>query len=78
MQNKFEVNVIASGSKGNSTIIVADDTAILIDAGISCKRIIQGLRACGLEPEDLNGILKNSDNLFKSYLLIYTAQVVFY
>lgn len=57
MQNKFQVNVIASGSKGNSTIIVADDTAILIDAGISCKRIIQGLKTCGLEPEDLSGVL---------------------
>ena len=57
MQNKFQVNVIASGSKGNSTIIIADDTAILIDAGISCKRIIEGLRTCGLEPGDLSGIL---------------------
>ncbi|MDD4320889.1 MAG: MBL fold metallo-hydrolase [Acidaminococcaceae bacterium] len=57
MQNKFQVNIIASGSKGNSTIIVADNTAILIDAGISCKRIIQGLRTCGLEPEDLSGVL---------------------
>ena len=31
----FEVDVLASGSKGNSTLIRAGQTAILIDAGIS-------------------------------------------
>ena len=57
MTNSFEVDVLASGSKGNSTLIRAGNTAILIDAGISCRRIVTGLAACGLEPQDLNGIL---------------------
>ena len=52
----FEVDVLASGSKGNSTLIRAGQTAILIDAGISCRRIVQGLKRCGLEPEDLSGV----------------------
>ena len=52
----FEVDVLASGSKGNSTLIRAGQTAILIDAGISCRRIVQGLKDCGLEPEDLSGV----------------------
>ena len=37
MSKEFEVAVIASGSKGNSTIIKAGDTAFLVDAGISCR-----------------------------------------
>ena len=57
MINSFEVDVLASGSKGNATLIKAGNTAILIDAGISCKRIVLGLADCGLEPQDLSGIL---------------------
>ena len=57
MKTHFEVDVIASGSSGNSTIVVADDTALLIDAGISAKRITQGLDACGLDPNALSGVL---------------------
>lgn len=57
MINSFEIDVLASGSKGNSTLIKAGNTALLIDAGISCRRIMAGIRACGLEPEDLSGIL---------------------
>ena len=57
MTNNFEVDVLASGSKGNSTLIRAGNTAILIDAGISCRRIMKGLQSCGLEPQDLSGIL---------------------
>ena len=57
MTNNFEVDILASGSKGNSTLIKAGNTAVLIDAGISTKRIVEGLHNCGVEPEDLSGIL---------------------
>lgn len=57
MKSSFEVDVLASGSKGNATLIRVGETAILIDAGISCKRIVSGLAACGLEPEQLSGVL---------------------
>ena len=63
MQNKFQVSVIASGSKGNSSIIVAGNTALLIDAGISCKRIMAGIKACGLEPGDLSGVLLTHEHI---------------
>ena len=33
----------ASGSSGNSYLVKDDNTAVLIDAGISGKRILQGL-----------------------------------
>lgn len=55
-RTNFEVDILASGSKGNSTLVRAGHTAILIDAGISCRRIVQGLKACGLTPEELSGV----------------------
>lgn len=57
MSKEFEVTVLASGSKGNATVIKAGDTAFLVDAGISCRRITSGLKECGLEPNDLSGVL---------------------
>lgn len=66
MNTTFEVDVLASGSKGNATLVRVGDTAILIDAGISNRRLEKGLAACGLEPEQLNGIFlthEHSDHI---------------
>ena len=49
---------IASGSSGNCIYIGTEETHILVDAGISNKRIEQGLKDMGLKGEDLNGVLK--------------------
>ena len=48
---------IASGSSGNCIYIGTEETHILVDAGISNKRIEQGLKDMGLKGEDLNGVL---------------------
>ena len=48
---------IASGSSGNCIYIGSECTHILIDAGISNKRIEQGLHEIGLKGSDLDGIL---------------------
>ena len=48
---------IASGSSGNCTYIGDDKNHILIDAGISRKRIEEGLNAIGLTLKDINAIL---------------------
>lgn len=48
---------LASGSSGNCAVIKSGDTAILIDAGISMRRIKTGLAQIGLLPEDLSAIL---------------------
>lgn len=57
MKGSFGVAVLASGSKGNATVIKAGDTAFLVDAGISCRRITNGLKEFGLHPYDLSGVL---------------------
>lgn len=48
---------LASGSSGNCTLVEGGGTAILIDAGISMRRIKLGLGKCGIPPENLSGIL---------------------
>lgn len=57
---------IASGSSGNCIYIGSDDTHILVDAGISNKRIEQGLNDIGLKGSELDGILvthEHSDHI---------------
>lgn len=48
---------IASGSSGNCIYVGSDNTHILIDAGISCKRIEQGLHEIGIKGSELDGIM---------------------
>ena len=57
---------IASGSSGNCIYVGHASTHLLIDAGISGKRIEQGLAEIGVEPENLSGILithEHSDHI---------------
>lgn len=46
----------ASGSLGNAALVSCGDTHVLLDAGISAKRIAGGLAALGLEPRQLAAI----------------------
>ena len=48
---------IASGSSGNCIYIGSDNTHVLVDAGISNKRIEMGLNDLGLNARELDGIL---------------------
>lgn len=48
---------LASGSSGNAALVSCGDTHILLDAGISARRITLGLRTLGVEPEQLRAIL---------------------
>lgn len=54
---------IASGSSGNSIYVGNDDTHILVDAGISTKRIVGGLNELMVSPEDLSGILITHEHI---------------
>ena len=45
-----------SGSSGNSILISSGNTKFLVDAGVSAKRIEEGLSAIGESADKLNGI----------------------
>jgi len=53
----MEVHVLASGSDGNCTVIVHDDEAVMIDAGLSGKLISSLMEKNGLDPSIISGIL---------------------
>lgn len=50
-------HIIASGSKGNATIVVSNKTVLLIDMGITLKRLEEGLGDINLSLKDINGAL---------------------
>ncbi len=57
---------IASGSSGNCIYVGSERTHVLIDAGISCKRIEEGLKKAQITGEDLAAILithEHSDHI---------------
>lgn len=51
------VHTLASGSSGNALLLVCGETRILVDAGISCRRITNGLRELGVEVGTLDAVL---------------------
>ena len=57
---------IASGSSGNCIYVGSDNTHLLVDVGISGKRVEQGLNSLELTGKDIDGILithEHSDHI---------------
>lgn len=51
------LHILASGSSGNAALVSCGDTHLLVDAGISCRRITASLAELGLTPGDLAAVL---------------------
>lgn len=49
--------VLASGSKGNSTVVSGGRTRILVDAGLSCRELFRRMRLVDEDPETLDAII---------------------
>lgn len=54
---------IASGSSGNCTFAGTERTLILVDAGISAKRIAAGLNSLDYDPSELSAILLTHEHI---------------
>ncbi len=57
---------IASGSSGNVTFVGTENTSVLIDAGISMKKIEEGMNSIGMSTRDLDAIMithEHSDHI---------------
>lgn len=64
--SNFRVAVLASGSKGNATVIQCAHQSFLVDAGISCRQIVSRMHSIGLKPEALEGVFithEHSDHI---------------
>jgi phosphoribosyl 1,2-cyclic phosphodiesterase len=57
------MTVLASGSKGNSTVIASGTTRILVDAGLSCRELLRRMELVGEDPAALNAILITHEHL---------------
>lgn len=53
----LEAHVLASGSKGNCTVIESDGEAVMIDAGLSCKVLMSLMDKAGIDSSIVKAIL---------------------
>lgn len=53
----FKFCSLASGSSGNCQYIESKDTKLLVDAGLSGKKIQEALKSIEVDPKELDGIL---------------------
>jgi phosphoribosyl 1,2-cyclic phosphodiesterase len=56
-QGMVRFTVLASGSKGNCTVISGGNTRILVDAGVSCRELFRRMEQSGEDPRTLDAIL---------------------
>lgn len=78
---------LSSGSSGNAVFLEYNGTSILIDCGLSCRRICDMLLKIGKSPENISGILvthEHSDHIKgisvltkKYHIPAYSAQKTF-
>ena len=47
---------LASGSLGNALVVASRGTRVLVDAGLSQRRLKAGLRAVGVEPDEVSAV----------------------
>jgi phosphoribosyl 1,2-cyclic phosphodiesterase len=57
MPGMVHLTILGTGSAGNAAVVESDKTRLLIDAGLSARRICQRLGEIGIAPESLDGIL---------------------
>lgn len=51
------MTVLASGSKGNGTVIACSRTRILVDAGLSARELLKRMHIAGEDPAKLDAVL---------------------
>jgi phosphoribosyl 1,2-cyclic phosphodiesterase len=59
----MRMTVLASGSKGNSTVISSSRTRVLVDAGLSCREILKRMAIAGEDPATLDAILITHEHI---------------
>src|SRR5579863_6636767 len=59
----MRMTVLASGSKGNSTVISSSRTRILVDAGLSCRELTRRMVLTGEDPATLDAIVITHEHI---------------
>jgi phosphoribosyl 1,2-cyclic phosphodiesterase len=58
----MKVAVLGSGSAGNSVLVSAGETRLLIDAGFSARSLADRLEQLGVSPDSITGIVVTHDH----------------
>ncbi len=77
----MRITVFASGSSGNCLLVESGNTRLLIDAGVSVRRMTKGLSRGGLTWRDIDGVLithEHSDHISGLKTLIHAQPVPIY
>jgi phosphoribosyl 1,2-cyclic phosphodiesterase len=53
----MRICILSSGSSGNVTLLVAGETRVLVDCGLSARETVRRLQAVGEDPTKLDGIV---------------------
>ena len=62
----LDIHPLFSSSKGNCTYVFSDKTKILVDIGVSSKRLVENLGKNNIKPEEIQAILithEHSDHI---------------
>jgi phosphoribosyl 1,2-cyclic phosphodiesterase len=54
--------VLGSGSSGNTTLVEAQGTRLLVDAGLSCREMGERLESAGVDPATLSAVLVSHEH----------------
>lgn len=77
----MRITVLGSGSAGNCTLVESGTTALLIDAGFSCRQITQRLATLGRTLDELAGVLishEHSDHISGLNVLCKSRHIPIY
>lgn len=56
------LTVLASGSKGNSSVLATSTTRILVDCGLSCRETLRRMVAAGEDPQQISAIVVSHEH----------------
>ena len=63
MADMMKFSPLCSGSSGNATYVEAGGTGLLIDAGLTCKRMTELLELIGVAPASLAGVFVTHEHI---------------
>src|SRR5476649_238668 len=75
------MTVLASGSRGNCTVLSGNEGSVLVDAGISCRETLKRMRASGEDPDRLKAIIishEHNDHVAGLQVLARKLQIPVY
>ncbi len=56
-RDRLHLYVLASGSKGNCSIVAGPGGLVMIDDGLSRREVLSRMEACGLRPHDVRALV---------------------